>query len=97
MKRFNWPLWTGLVLSVIAFMTYFSFFARFPITRDIPWVNVLLFIAATAMLIAGVRRSSRKIVPSIVAVLGIGVFAFFVVAVTAGTKLPAAPGAPRIG
>jgi hypothetical protein len=25
-----------LALSVIAFLTYFSFFARFPATRDIP-------------------------------------------------------------
>jgi predicted neutral ceramidase superfamily lipid hydrolase len=97
MRLRNWPLWAGLVLAIAAFLSYFLFFARFVITRDIPWVNVLLFIVATVLLIAGVRRAQRKVWPSIVAVIGIGVFALFIFAVTIGSKMPASHGAPHVG
>jgi len=42
MRRWNWPLWTGFILSFIAFFSNVGFFNRFPITRDIPWVNMFL-------------------------------------------------------
>lgn len=97
-RRWNWPLWTGFVLSVVAFFSYFSFFSRFPITRDIPWVNVLLFAVAMALLVAGVRRAPRKILAGIVAALGVVVFLFFGFAILIATKqIPAAAGAPRVG
>jgi len=94
----NWRLWAGFLLSIAAFISYFAFFARFPITRDVPWVNFILFVVATVLLIAGVRRSQRKIWSGIVAFLGIAVFAFFVFAVTVATRrLPPSHGAPRVG
>jgi hypothetical protein len=97
-RRWNWPLWTGFVLSVAAFFSYFFFFSRFPITRDIPWVNVLLFAVAMALLVAGVRRARRKILAGIVAAVGAAVFVFFGFAVLVATKqIPASPGAPRVG
>jgi len=55
--RWNWPVWLGFVLSVIAFVSYFRFFARFPVTRNVPWANFLLFGASAAFLWAGLRRS----------------------------------------
>ncbi len=98
MRRFNWPLWTGLLLTVVAFFSYLGFFSRFPITRDIPWVNLLLFVIAMAFLVVGVRRSQRKIGASLVAVIGAAVFAFFVFAIVVIAKqLPPSPGAPRVG
>ena len=94
----NWRLWAGFVLSIAAFISYFAFFARFPITRDVPWVNFILFVVATVLLIAGFRRSQRKIWSGIVAFLGIAVFAFFVFAVTVATRrLPPSHGAPHVG
>lgn len=97
-KRFNWPLWAGLLLTVIAFLSYFSFFVRYPATRDVPWVSFLLFIAAVALLVAGWRRAPRKIVPSIVVALGLAVTALFTFSVTLGSRqLPAAEGAPAVG
>jgi len=94
----NWRLWSGFVLSIVAFISYFTFFNRWPITRDIPWVNFILFVVATVLLIAGVRRSQRKIWSGIVAFLGIAIFAFFVFAVTVATKwLPPSHGAPHVG
>jgi len=94
----NWRLWTGFLLSIAAFISYFAFFYRFPITRDVPWVNFTLFVAATVLLIAGVRRSQRKIWSGIVALLGVAVFAFFVFAVTVASRnLPPSHGAPHVG
>src|SRR2546425_1325356 len=94
----NWRLWTGFVLSIVAFISYFAFFYRWPITRDIPWVNFILFLVATVLLIAGVRRSRRKIWSGIIAFLGIAIFAFFVFAVTVATRqLPPSHGAPHAG
>ena len=85
-RRFNWRLWSGLVLAIVAFVSYL-FFVQFPITRDVPWVNYILFVIATVLLISGVRRAERKVVPSIVAALGIGMFAFFIFGVTVLTKM----------
>ena len=70
MRRWNWPLWTGFILSIIAFFSYLGFFYRFPITRDIPWVNMLLFVIAIALLVMGVQRAQRKLIPAIVAAVG---------------------------
>jgi len=97
-RRFNWMLWSGLALAVVAFFSYFLFFARFPITRDVPWASYLLFIVATILLIAGLRRAPRKVLASIVTVIGISVFALFIGVVAIGSKLiPASHGAPKVG
>ncbi len=95
--RFNWPLWGGLLLTVVAFLSYFSFFARFPVTRDVPWASFLLVLVAVALLVMGWRRAPRKIVASIVLVLGLAITGLFTYSVTAGSKVPAAEGAPNVG
>ena len=98
MKRFNTPLWSGLALVIVAFFSYIYFFDRFPITRDVPWVNFLMLIGATFLLIAGVRRAQRKVMPSIVAILGIAIAVLFVLGTTVVTRmLPASHGAPKVG
>ena len=45
MRRFNWPLWLGFVITLSAFAGYLFLFVRFPITRDVPWVSYLLLAA----------------------------------------------------
>src|ERR1041384_4723487 len=98
MRLRNLTLWTGIVLTIAAFFSYFLIFARWPITRDVPWVNYLLFVVATVLLVAGVRRAQRKVGASILAFIGIAIFGLFVFATTVGTKmLPASHGAPRVG
>jgi hypothetical protein len=98
LRRFNWPLWIGFLLTIVAFISYFAFFARFPITRDIPWLNLLLFVIAMVLLVVGVRRSQRKIGASIVGVIGIAVFAFFISYIAGlSRRLPASVMAPRVG
>ena len=103
-RRFNWPLWTGFVLTLVTVFSYFAVFVWYPVTRDFPWANLLLFLVAAVLLFAGVRgafatdRRRSKIVAAIVTTLGVVVialflFSFFVV----GRWLPASAGAPQVG
>jgi peroxiredoxin len=99
MRRFNWRPWGGLALCVVAFLTYFTVLVQFPVTRDVPWVPFLLFAVAVWLLISGWRRAAgKKIVATIVAVLGLTILGLFTYSVTAGSKsLPVSAGAPAVG
>ena len=55
--RRNWPVWAGLLLSILAFVSYFGVFARFPLTRNVPWANFLIFGAAVLLVVAGLKRA----------------------------------------
>ncbi len=104
-RTFNWPVWAGFLLSLFAFLSYFFLFVRFPLTRDLPWANLLLFAAAAGLLLMGVRRAfapgrhwGAKIAASVVAVLGIAVFGLFVFTnFIMSRQIPASQGAPQVG
>lgn len=105
MKKINWPLWIGFLLSVFAFLSYPFIFANWPVTRDFPWANLLLFAVAAVLLFIGVRRAftpQRRLISKIVApafatlsalILALFIFAAFV----ASRWLPASQGAPQVG
>ena len=58
MKRsFNWLPWLSFVIALVAVFSYVTFFIRFPVTRNFPWVNLLLFLAAGIVLAIGLRRA----------------------------------------
>ena len=106
-RRINWPLWVGFVLTIAAFLTYFFVFVEFPITRDFPWVNLLLFVVALVLIFMGLRRgfaSDRphpvrsKIVTSIFATLSVVILGLFIFIIFIGGRwLPASKGAPQVG
>lgn len=106
-KRINWPLWTGFVLTLAAFLSYFFIFVMFPITRDFPWANLVLFLIAGVLLFMGLRRgfaagrphpTRSKIVSSIFSLLSLAVFALFIFTIFIGGRwLPASKGAPHVG
>lgn len=103
-RRFNWPLWLGLVVSVAAVFSYVAVFVWYPITRDFPWANLLLFVVAGVLLLVGVRRAFAadrvrpKIVAVIVAALGVAVIALFLFGFFVGGRLiPASKSAPQVG
>ena len=106
-RRLNWPLWVGFLLTLAAFMTYFSVFVRWPSTRDFPWANLLLFLLAAILVFMGIRRgfaadrarpTRSKIVTVIVASLSVLVMAFFVFAIFIAARwLPESKGAPQVG
>ena len=106
MPPVNWPIWAGAVLSVVALFSYPFVFVRWPITRDIPWANLLLCAASGALVVAGVRRAwaaprYRWLKTGYSAVLAafsafvVGSFVYGVMIVP--RRLPASHGAPAIG
>jgi len=104
LRRFNWPLWLGFLLSIVTFFSYFAVFIWYPVTRDFPWANLLLFLVAAVLLILGLRRAfasdrrSSKILGAIVTTLGALVIGFFLFAFFVGGRaLPASKGAPLVG
>ena len=106
-RRLNWPLWAAFLLALIASFSYFAFFVRFPITRDFPWANLLLFLLAAVLLFMGIRRgfardrahpTRSRIVTSVVSLFSIGIFVLFVFSIFVfGRWLPASAGAPHVG
>jgi hypothetical protein len=93
----NGRLWSGLLLSIAAALSYPYFFVRYPITRDVPWVNVLLYLIALFLLITGFRRARRRIAAGIVLAVGLVFVLLFVVAIVGLRMVPASPNAPRAG
>ncbi|HEY6805713.1 MAG TPA: hypothetical protein VI306_19190 [Pyrinomonadaceae bacterium] len=104
-KRFNWPLLLGFLLTLFASLSYFLLFVLFPLTRDFPWVNLLLFVVALGLLAVGLRRTLTenrgklsKIFQSLVVGLGVLIFGLFLFNFFVVAKwLPASQGAPHIG
>jgi len=98
-SRFNWQLWSGFALSAVAFATYFAFFIRFPVTRDVPFPTLILFAIAIVLLVAGLRRAQRfRPLAWIVTILGIAIAAFFCFAVFIGSRqLPVSETAIAVG
>ena len=106
-RKFNWLLWVGFLLSLIAFLSYPFFFVKFPITRDFPWANLVLFGVGAVLVLLGVRRGfsesrSRpmrsKVAGIILATLSLAVFGFFIFATFIMARhLPASHGAPQVG
>lgn len=104
-RRWIWPSWIGFLLSLIAFISYPLFFARFPVTRDFPWANILLFVVAGLLLSIGIRRAFQpentrrgRITSATLGVFGVSVAAFFVFAIFVfARELPASAHAPQVG
>jgi hypothetical protein len=83
-RQWNWLLWVGFVVAVTGLFSH-GFFVRFPITRDFPWANLLLFGIGDALLIVGLFRAfgrpqlyRGKIFGSILAAIALLLFVFFV-------------------
>ena len=104
-RRWNFLLYLGFLLTLFAFLSYFLFFYRFPVTRDIPWANWLLFGIALIALGVGLARAFRqsdvyrgKVSGPILAALSLAVVGMFSYIVFFQAKeLPASKQAPQLG
>jgi flagellar biosynthesis component FlhA len=105
LKKFNWQVWAGFLLAIASVLSYPFFFVNFPVTRDFPWANLLLFGIAAVLLVLGVRRAfapgrsrKSKIGGSILVALGLLIIGMFIfTAFIAARWLPASLGAPHVG
>ncbi len=103
-QKWNWPLWVGFVVAVGGLFSY-EFFVQFPITRDFPWANVLLFGIGGILLVTGLVRAfgkpqfyRGKILGPILALLSLFIFSFFAYEVFYVLRqVPASTSAPRVG
>ena len=103
-RKWNWPIWVGFLVAVGGLVSY-EFFAQFPITRDFPWANLLLFGIGIALLLVGLFRVfgrpqiyRGKILGSILAAIAVLVVALFSYEIFyALRQVPASGGAPRVG
>ena len=104
-RRWNFSIWAGFGIVLLALLSYIPFFALFPVTRDIPWANYLLFVAGFLLLGVGLSRAFRqpdqyrgKISGSILGILSLlmtGLFCVFIFYF--GKQLPASTEALRVG
>ena len=103
-RRWNWPLWIGFIVAVGGLFSY-EFFVRFPITRDFPWANLLLFGIGVLLLMVGLFRAfgrpqlyRGKIFGSIFAVIALFLSALFSYEIFYVLRqVPPSTGAPHVG
>lgn len=103
-RKWNWPIWVGFVVAVGGLFTY-EFLVRFPITRDFPWANLLLFGIGAVLLIVGLFRAfgrpqlyRGKVFGSIFVTVSLLLFAFFAYEVFYVLRqVPLSAQAPRVG
>ena len=105
MKRLNWQIWAGFVLSLVAGLSYPLLFVRWAITREFPWANLVLFAIALVFSFLGLRRAFKpdkkivaKVFSSLAAAFGVLLLAglLFMIFVM-GSWLPRSVGAPQVG
>jgi hypothetical protein len=103
-RKWNWPIWLGFVVAVGGLFSY-EFFAQFPITRDFPWANLLLFAIGATLLLVGLFRAfgrpqlyRGKVFGSIFLLISVLLFAFFsYVTFYLLRQVPLSSQAPRVG
>jgi hypothetical protein len=105
MKKINWQIWTGFLLSLLAAFSYPFLFVRWAMTREFPWANLVLFAIALVLLFFGLRRAFKpdkrvisRIFSSLAAAFGVLLLAglLFMIYVM-GSWLPPSTGAPQLG
>ena len=106
MKKFNWQIWAAFLLSLFVFLSYPLLFARFPVTRNFPWANLLLSVVAVALLLLGLRRAfasdrshalRSKIAGGVLATLSVVVIGLFLLTFFVWGRLMPSHGAPQVG
>jgi hypothetical protein len=104
-RRWNIPIWAGFAIVLVALVSYIPIFTLFPVTRDVPWANYLLFLVGGGVLAWGLMRAFRqperyrgKISGSILGALSILLLAFFLVSILYfGKQVPSPANALHAG
>ncbi|HXE74076.1 MAG TPA: hypothetical protein VNN18_00380 [Candidatus Xenobia bacterium] len=105
MSRWNLLPLGGFIIVAAAFLSYYLYFAYFPVTRDVPWLSFGFFALGLVVLGAGVRRAFAqpgrwfaKLAAGLLSVLSVLILGFFIFhIVSLSAQLPASKGAPKVG
>ena len=97
--------WAGALFALAGFFSYPLLFSQFPITRDVPWVNFLLFAVALGLFVRGLREAPRdsmtwrtavtRTVLGVVSLWALWSLCFMVF--YKSKQLPPASGSPQVG
>tara|TARA_R110002096_G_scaffold123315_21_gene266932 strand:- start:1689 stop:2111 length:423 start_codon:yes stop_codon:yes gene_type:complete len=49
-------IWLGPLITLVGFLSYFLIFAKYPVLRDVPWVNIPLVTLGGVLTVAGLWR-----------------------------------------
>jgi hypothetical protein len=104
-RRWNWMIWVGFLLVAAGAVSFPLLFINYPVTRDFPWANLLLFAAGLTLLAVGLGRAYRRrdeyrgrIFGPILALLSVATVGMFVWGIfIVARQLPASAAAPRVG
>jgi hypothetical protein len=104
-RRWNISLWAGFAIVMLSVASYIPVFAPYPETRDVPWVNYLLFVIGGVLLALGLKRAygqpdryRGKISGPILSGFSLVSAGFFMLTVLYfGKQLPAAANALKVG
>ncbi len=104
-RSWNALTWGGFAVVLVAAVSYIPIFVRFPVTRDIPWANLLLFLAGGWMLAAGLKRAygaperyGGKVSGAVLSALALALFGLFCWGnFVFARHVPSASGAPQAG
>ena len=103
--RFNLFVWIGFLVVVGSLASYIPIFTLFEATRDVPWVNYILFLVGGGLLAIGLHKAFRdpqqyrgKVIGPILATISLLIAGIFVGFVVYGAKqIPRSENAPREG
>ncbi len=101
-RSWNWRLWVGFAISVLAVVVYVELFL---ITRAVFWLSLGLFLIAAVLFFSGLKLAFKepqsyrgKVAGPILATLSVGVLALFGLGVYMVSKsFPKALNAPKVG
>jgi hypothetical protein len=101
-KKWNWRLWAGFAIAILALVLYFAVVFRM---REILGISLVLFVISLALLASGLRRAygqretyRGQVAGPIVAILSalvLGVFGFASYEIS--KHFAAADNAPKVG
>lgn len=104
-RSWNSPIWLGFGAALAATLSYVPVFVPFPVTRDVPWVNLLLFLAGGYLLAVGLKRAygeperyRGKISGVVLGVLSLALLVLFCWGnFVFARRVPSAGSAPQVG
>jgi hypothetical protein len=102
LSRRNPYLWIAPLLAIAGFLSYFTFFVRWPALRDTGLLNLALLLLAVVLAGVGLRRAWgrgpwRRVAGVLGVVVSLGLTGLFVAYIYSLSDLPTAEGAVALG